>query len=237
MAIAYVTGISAAGVSTFSTGTTNPGSLSGALVLVATSYYTGFSPGSNFITDNQGNGNYTPLTAVTAVDPKVNIYYMKNANTANGMTWTMTGTGSYAAISAFVFTGADTSAPFVQQSAGATGAGGGTIQPGALTPSAGSVLFTVGGFNRANAAAPTIDGSFSSVTFGTSGTNFAAGNNYGGVGSYLIGGSGSTNPTWTFDTAITNIAVTMAEFKVAAASGWGPLINTSGLRNGLIQVT
>lgn len=193
---------------------------------VATAYFG--SPSS--VTDDTGNGNtYNALstTASAGGDPVIKGWWSVGTFT-NGMKVKANGAGTFAGIVAVGFSGVAATSTIVQEAAGGGGVGISTVQPGALTPTAGNILITAMGIN-ADDGVPTINSSFISLTAGTNYVAFG-GSFYGTCVSWHLSPSGSTNPTWT-NLTTRKMAAIMAEVAAAAAGATGFGQPLGGRRN------
>lgn len=122
-------------------------------------------------------------------------------NVASG-SWTVQGNVSASgaiAISVSESAGVATSSSLGVSHANLTNAASTTIQPGSITPSAGSILYSAAAATQSGSGTnnPTIDSSFTLDT--TDSNNWLLGaNNFGGGTSHLDNASGAAvNPTWT----------------------------------------
>lgn len=161
---------------------------------------------------NQGNGTSSSIAIWYVENPTVSASQTVSAigNTAGG--------GGYAIVGAACFSGLASSSSLDQQT-GLGQTGGGTIQPGSITPgAAGELILSATGVTTTGSGSITISGGTPSMTLLDSA--LGDGSNGQGAGfAYAIQTTASaTNPTWTFSVSGQgNPSADIASFKPAGA--------------------
>lgn len=175
--------------------------------------FTSVATGSTAVTDSNGNGTPTSLTA-TVSTPVVNIHFWYPFTGSTTQTFTSTLSAGFQAICAFTFSGLTTGFDTGKESTN-TVTGGASVKPGALTPSASdSLLVTTVGYQSSTGG---------SVVNNNLGAGFIVGAikdlvssvNYGNAGAYKIavGGPASEDPQWDFTPGNDTGGAKMAVFK------------------------
>lgn len=214
MAIAFVTGTSAAGLNGATTGAIDTTGASLLVVMVV-------AGAAVTVSDNNGN-TWATLASQTITGQTGRLYYAWNPIVGAGHTFTVTGTASAASFEVGVFSGVQTSAdPFdVQQSATATGVTQAGVGSGTLTPSQNNSLVIGGQSFSAAISAYAAQAGFATVAQ----VNFSGGSNYGSALEYLIQTTAAAIPNstvianWTGSASVT---VHSAVFKPATGGGGG----------------
>ena len=168
------------------------------------------SAGAN-ISDSKGN-TFTILTKYEepSADGAVVTYYVQNPTVGAGHTFTTT--SQFCGVNVLAVSGCRTATtPLDQETGFTTGlAGGGTIQPGSLTPNVDGCIVLTGVNQQAAAGAPTVPTGY--VTIGT----YAIGLSFPGGAAYKIQTTaGAENPSWGVDpsaNAEANLAVFMPPY-------------------------
>jgi len=157
-------------------------------------------------TDSLGNTWQSPAAPVgkdTSQGIGAALYYVFNPTVGGSHTFTNTYSSSALVVAAFSGTLTTSGVYDTGTSSGNTAVPGSTVQPGAITASAGELLFTC--MAQQNTGTLSINSGFAILDtpapFGT-----PAGD------AYLLASAGSVNPTWTISSATRSIAV-MAGFK------------------------
>lgn len=187
------------------------------------------------ITDSKSN-SWTALPVHAATHPNANlIFYSLNPTVGTGHTFSVTGVG---AASIFVSAYAGVLAYVSDDGAGTT-VSTSSIQPGAITPTNGTLLVTGLGYFALTATA-SIDSGFTITDQVAS----VAGTNYGGAMGYKVVSSiVPVNPTWTITVAsATGACCSMVAFSpITAGSGLGRItqsaLETLTLQPGLAFIT
>lgn len=179
--------------------------------------------GANLIVISVGDGNssaptdsksntWTGLTAITGGSTRGRLYYSYAPTVGTGHTFTVP--HSYGAIAVAAFSGA-TAAPFDVENGTFDSDGGGTSQPGSVTPSENSEIVIAGLGIGGSANTLSINGGFTIAASvdGISGTQ------YGAAIAYLIQTTAAAaNPTWSYSGGSTAICATIASFKDTPAA-------------------
>lgn len=189
------------------------------LLVVAVTYYV--LGGTVSVSDSKGN------TWTQAAEDGGNnatghatLFYSKNPSVGSGHTFTVTSTGGFPGICAAAFSGADTAAPFDQQSAFGSG-GASSIQPGSVTPSEDNELLVTAVSKAAAGVTASVDGGFSE----TDEFDLVGGQHFGLAMAYLVQTSAAAaNPTWTLSGSASTAAA-IATFKAGAGGGGGGVFN------------
>lgn len=194
------------------------------LLIIHISQYT--VPASITPSDSKGN-TWVGLTAITGSEAEGRLWYVVNPTVGTNHTFTASGIGVFSIAQIAAFSGANTSAPFDQETGAADAGTSG--QPGSITPSENDCLL-VTGLALANAGSTaSINSSFTI----TDQEQYEGGVNEGGGLAYLIQTSASAvNPAWSWTNSI-SCAMTMASFK--AASGGSVIKTFNGLANASIK--
>lgn len=223
-AIAVVTGPTQAQAA--SNPTTASVDTSGANLIV---FFVHYRAASGICTPGDSKGNtWIALTARTnTTQAGIRIYYATNSPTV-GSGHTFSCTGDFATISVTSYSGAHATSPFDVENGAAADSSGATIQPGSVTPSVDNCVVVVGltEGNTPGGGGPTINGSFSAVTY----TAFNAGTSArgGAVSRWIQTTATATNPTWTVS-GVLEYATAIAVFKPAAAGGAVPKMMLLGV--------
>ncbi len=168
------------------------------------------------VSDSAGN-TWTALSAYGSyAESASQMYYCLNPVTSAAHTFTVSGSGSYAQISALAFSGAGA----IDQQAGyaATTIGNTSVQPGSITPSYANELI-VSSVNNNGLYSISINDSFTAYTY-----NQVNNVTFGGGIAYLIQTSAAAiDPTWSFAASTGYSAAAIASFRLggflAAISG------------------
>lgn len=176
--------------------------------------------GTSITLSDSSSNSYTALD-----DPetKIKFFYKAGATVSNSMTFTVSGTNIYAAITVLGFSGVHSSP--LDQSNTATGGFGQSFQPGSVTPSEDNEVLCTAVYFNANHGTVTINSSFTPSPAYT--VAFSSGVNYGIAAAYQIQTTATTrNPTfsWTSDAGCTAGIYT---FKETVAGTLGRLILSS----------
>lgn len=156
--------------------------------------------------------------------------YMKNIG-GNSNSVTLSSSAGWCKGCVTEFSGADTSSPLGATHPTNTITGGtSTIQPGSITPTAGSALFTAVGGDQNSSSAATINTGGQTGNFTVDETG-GAGTVWDGTATPDSTGSAhhdnvsavATNPTWTLPASATNALAMMIEFLTAAGGGATPV--------------
>lgn len=159
------------------------------LLVVAIAYYAGAPPPTLSDLVGASSNTWVPLTSYSSGIGVVKIYYAVNPVVGSGHTFTLSGTGTFPALSVIALGGANTASPFDVENGSIS-----SYQPGSVTPSEGNeVLITATIDNATGAICNTIDEGF---TIADSVVN-SLGNYFGLALAYLIETSATAkNPTW-----------------------------------------
>lgn len=164
------------------------------------------------LSDSKAN-TWTAKTASINVDAgRVVIHYAYNPTVGTGHTFTLTGTGVYAALAVCAFSGVLVTDPFDVENGAITGAAT-SLATGSITPSQNDALL-IAGLNQTDdvAAGLSINLSYTIVEAQAA----VGGVNYGTALAYLIQTTaGASNPTWSWTTSAAASA-RIAAFKAAA---------------------
>lgn len=190
------------------------------LGVIVIGYYVGGTPS---VSDSKGN-TWTPRTAYSGTgEPAIRIYYSALTSVGASHTFTVSGSGIYAAICASVFSGGTV----YGQESGST-ANAATKQPGSITPAENNELLISGVISN--------DGTESQPTFGVDG-GFAKTHNqlyfssncYAVAMGYLIQTTAAAaNPTWSWGGGAHDVAANMATFKITAGADEQPAAKRTG---------
>lgn len=183
------------------------------------------------MSDSYGN-TWTALTPVTQDVYALRMWYVENATTGSGHTFTVTTTNSFSPVTVYAFSGMATTSVLDQQTGTASGAAT-THQPGSLTPNqADSLIISSLGTNAANFTS--INSGFDTLdTTATTGNSHNAidGETVTGGASYLIQGvAAAVNPTWTISASfLANVKLAVFKSAVAASNPHRLLMMGAGL--------
>lgn len=174
--------------------------------------FTSVATGATAVTDSNGNGTPTSLTA-TVSTPVVNIHFWYPFTGSTTQTFTSTLSAGFQNICAFTYSGLTTGFDTGKESTN-TVTGGASVKPGALTPSAASSLLVTTVGYQSNGG---------SVVNNNLGAGFIVGAikdlvsnvNYGNAAAYKIevGGPSSADPQWDFTPGNDTGGSKMAVFK------------------------
>lgn len=138
-------------------------------------------------------------------------YYSQPSSVGSGHTFTYSEASSSATIIILAFSGAATTTPLDQQSAGATAASGTSVSTGSATPSENGELLIAACCATSASASFAIDNGFTII-----GAAYGDGDSMGAAAGYLVQGTaGALNPAFTWATSSGN-AASLCTFKVAA---------------------
>lgn len=168
--------------------------------------------GTSTPTDSKGN-TWTGLTVRNVGgDLRGRLYYSYAPTVGTGHTFTVP--NSYGAIAVAAFSGAVAS-PFDVENGAADTDGGGTTQPGSVTPSENSEIVITGLGLGGSANTLSINGGFT-IAASVDGIH---GTQYGAAIAYLIQTTAAAaNPTWSYSGGSTAICATIASFKDTPAA-------------------
>lgn len=187
------------------------------LLVVVENYYVVGGPG--VLTDSKSN-SWTKLTQRDGVEIGCVIWYAKNASVGSGHTFTITGSGVYAALEILAASGTHLSAPFDQQNGIATDSALTTLQIGSVTPSTDGQLLVMG--LSLSQATPG-----SSIDIGTLQDETSGLSTYTGASATQIQTTATArNPTWTHASSRASAAI--ATFKAAAGGGTAYTLDATG---------
>lgn len=202
MAVTFIASALKTGVTQVSTPAINTTGAS--LIVVMTAAY----QGPNTFSDSAGN-TWTALTLYNhpSTEATAQIFYCIAPTTSASHTFTQSAT-TYGTLFAMAFSGTGT---FVSSSTG-NSSGSNTVQPGAITTTAGQLAVLVSTASSGSGGW-TVD---SGLTI-TGNVNFVGGTNDAGMSAYLISGGGSIQPTSTYVGGFKMVSY-MAVFNAAAQS-------------------
>lgn len=148
------------------------------------------------------------------------MFYAKAPAVGAGHTFTVTHTGSGAALAVACFSGVDTTAP--ADKFNGTGGSGTSLQPGGITPASANELILSGLFYD-QAGAPSVGSGLTLLDA----TGEVAGTNFGCAMGYVVQTTATAiNPTWT-PASTTNMVAEVCSFKAAAGAAGSSIAETA----------
>lgn len=170
--------------------------------------------GTITISDNKGN-SYTARTEHSNGSVSSQIFDVAAPTVGSGHTFTLSGSGIFAAMEAYAWSGAAAS-PFDQQNGNTVGSGASSLQTGSVTPTQDNEMLFAGVCVDANGSNTyTIDLSFTNKEE----NDYTGGTNEGGAAADLIETTAAAkNPTWSWSSATGGAAASIATYKAAAAA-------------------